>query len=150
MCYHAPMDEGRKRVLLIGASNVYFFQHLTLKCHGIRRPGSASLDLTSVACGRIDGYWEFNLNPWDTAAGVQLVRKAGGRVTRFDGSPWRLDSRETLATNGLIHDEILREFDAVLNGHGIGPRMSPTDYAKTRNAGIAQGRSRPAPFEEPS
>jgi len=76
--------------------NIYFFQHLTLRCHGIRRPGSASLDLTSVACGRIDGYWEFNLNPWDTAAGVQLVREAGGLVTRFDGSPWRLDSRETL------------------------------------------------------
>ena len=75
----------------------------------MRRAGSAALDLANVACGRYDGFWEFNLNPWDTAAGVLLVQEAGGKVTRFDGSPFRLDSREVLATNGLIHQELLDE-----------------------------------------
>lgn len=112
--------------------NIHFYHQLTLRSHGIRRPGSAALDLTTVAAGRVEGYWEFNLNPWDTAAGVLLVQEAGGKVTRFDGSPWRLDSRETLASNGLIHDELMREFDAIFKGRGLEPLPSPVEYAKTR------------------
>lgn len=112
--------------------NIHFYHQLTLRSHGIRRPGSAALDLTTVAAGRVEGYWEFNLNPWDTAAGVLLVQEAGGKVTRFDGSPWRLDSRETLASNGLIHDELMREFAAIFKGRGLEPLPSPVEYAKTR------------------
>jgi myo-inositol-1(or 4)-monophosphatase len=112
--------------------NIHFYHQLTLRSHGIRRPGSAALDLTTVAAGRVDGYWEFNLHPWDTAAGVLLVQEAGGKVTRFDGSPWRIDSRETLASNGLIHDELMSEFDAIFKGRGLEPLPSPVEYAKTR------------------
>ena len=58
--------------------NIHFYQQITLRSHGVRRAGSAALDLANVACGRYDGFWEFNLNPWDTAAGALLVREAGG------------------------------------------------------------------------
>ena len=90
--------------------NIHFYQQLTLRSHGVRRAGSAALDLANVASGRYDGFWEFNLNPWDTAAGALLVQEAGGTVTRFDGSPFRLDSREVLASNGLIHQELHHQF----------------------------------------
>jgi myo-inositol-1(or 4)-monophosphatase len=112
--------------------NINFYHQLTLRSHGIRRAGSAALDLAYVASGRVDGYWEFNLNPWDTAAGVVLVTEAGGKVTRFDGSPWRIDSRETLASNGILHDELMREFAAIFHGRGIEPIASPVEYAKKR------------------
>jgi myo-inositol-1(or 4)-monophosphatase len=111
--------------------NIHFYHQLTLRSHGLRRAGSAALDLASVACGRLDGFWEFNLNPWDTSAGVLLILEAGGRVTRFDGSPWRItDSGETLATNALIHDELLGEFDAIFKGRDLEPLPSPAEYAK--------------------
>ena len=61
--------------------NVHFYQEMTLRSHGVRRAGSAGLDLAYVACGRLDGFWEFNLNPWDTSAGILLVEEAGGTVT---------------------------------------------------------------------
>ena len=112
--------------------NIHFYHQLTLRSHGIRRAGSAALDLASVASGRVDGYWEFNLNPWDTAAGVVLIREAGGVVTRFDGSPWRIDSRETLASNGQIHEMLIREFDAIFRGRGMEPLPAPAEYAKAR------------------
>ena len=108
--------------------NIYFYHQLTLRSHGVRRAGSAALDLASVACGRVDGFWEFNLHPWDTAAGVLLVREAGGQVTRFDGGPWQLDSRETLASNGLIHEALMREFQAIFHGRDLDPLPSPVDY----------------------
>jgi myo-inositol-1(or 4)-monophosphatase len=112
--------------------NIHFYHQLTLRSHGIRRAGSAALDLASVASGRVDGFWEFNLKTWDTAAGVLLVREAGGMVTRFDGSPWLSDSRETLASNGLIHQALMREFEAIFKGRGIERLPSPVDYAKSR------------------
>ena len=87
--------------------NIYFYHQITLHTHGVRRAGSAALDLCNVACGRFDGFWEFNLNPWDTAAGVLIVEEAGGKVTRFDGSPFELNSRETVASNGLLHEALL-------------------------------------------
>ncbi len=65
--------------------NIHFYQQITLRSHGVRRAGSAALDMAYVACGRLDGFWEFNLNPWDTSAGVLLVEEAGGTVTHFDG-----------------------------------------------------------------
>src|SRR5471032_438025 len=90
--------------------NVHFYQQFTLRSHGVRRAGSAALDLAYVACGRLDAFWEFKLNPWDTSAGYLLVQEAGGKVTHFDGGRFTLDSREVLATNGLIAAEMQRLF----------------------------------------
>lgn len=112
--------------------NIHFYHQLTLRSHGVRRAGSAALDLANVACGRYDGFWEFNLNPWDTAAGALLVREAGGNVTRFDGSLFRLDSREVLASNGLIHQELMTNFAEIFAGRGLEELPSPVDYAKSR------------------
>src|SRR3954465_7703029 len=96
--------------------NIHFYHQITLRTHGVRRAGSAALDLASVAAGRVDGFWEFNLNPWDTAAGVLLVEEAGGIVTDMQGGPFDLASREVLASNRLIHDELLKEFTAIRAG----------------------------------
>jgi len=110
--------------------NIHFYQQITLRTHGVRRPGSAALDLCNVACGRFDGFWEFNLNPWDTAAGVLIIEEAGGRVSRFDGSPFELDSRETLASNGLVHDILVREFQEIFAGRGLEPLPDPRAYQR--------------------
>jgi myo-inositol-1(or 4)-monophosphatase len=112
--------------------NIFFYHQITLRSHGVRRAGSAALDLANVACGRYDAFWEFNLNPWDTAAGVLLVQESGGKVTRFDGSPFRLDSREVLASNGLIHQELISEFEAIFAGRGLEELPSVVEYARTR------------------
>ena len=112
--------------------NIHFYHQLTLRSHGVRRAGSAALDLASVAAGRYDGFWEFNLNPWDTAAGVLIVQEAGGTVTRFDGAPFRLDSREVLASNSLIHEELLQNLGEIFVGRGLEPLPSPVEYAKSR------------------
>jgi myo-inositol-1(or 4)-monophosphatase len=112
--------------------NIFFYHQITLRTHGVRRAGSAALDLCDVACGRFDGFWEFNLNPWDTAAGVLLVEEAGGQVSDFTGGPFQLNSRETLASNGLVHEALLREFDAVFKGRGLEDLPSPVEYAKMR------------------
>jgi myo-inositol-1(or 4)-monophosphatase len=112
--------------------NIHFYHQLTLRTHGVRRAGSAALDLANVASGRFDGFWEFNLNPWDTAAGVLLVEEAGGRVSGFDGGGFRIDSRETLASNALIHNELLREFDAIFRGRDLDPLPNPVAYAQER------------------
>lgn len=74
---------------------------------GIRRLGSAALDLCYVACGRFEGFWEENLKPWDTAAGVLIVQEAGGKVTDFEDLPFHVDKKQILATNGHIHTEML-------------------------------------------
>lgn len=101
--------------------NIYFYHQITLRTHGVRRAGSAALDLCNVACGRFDGFWEFNLNPWDTAAGILIVEEAGGKASRFDGSPFQLDSKETLASNGLVHEVLLHEFQEIFAGRGLEP-----------------------------
>jgi myo-inositol-1(or 4)-monophosphatase len=75
---------------------------------GIRRFGSAALDMCFVACGRFAGYWEDQLQPWDTAAGGLIVQAAGGRVTDFSNRPVGTDGREILATNGRIHSDMLK------------------------------------------
>jgi myo-inositol-1(or 4)-monophosphatase len=108
--------------------NIYFYHQITLRTHGVRRAGSAALDLCNVACGNFDGFWEFNLNPWDTAAGVLIVEESGGKVTRFDGSPFELNSRETVATNGLIHEALLREFEEVFAGRGLEALPDPREW----------------------
>ena len=110
--------------------NIHFYHRITLMTHGVRRAGSAALDLCNVACGRFDGFWEFNLNPWDTAAGVLIVEEAGGRVSGFDGSPFELNIRETLASNGLVHDALLKEFQEVFAGRGLEPLPDPREYRR--------------------
>lgn len=72
----------------------------------IRRLGSAALDLAYVACGRFDGFWEIELNPWDVAAGVLLVKEAGGKVTQYNNVPFWIEDNSMLATNGVIHDHV--------------------------------------------
>jgi myo-inositol-1(or 4)-monophosphatase len=110
--------------------NIHFYHQITLRSHGIRRAGSAALDLANVACGRYDGFWEFNLNPWDTSAGVVLVREAGGLVTKFDGRDFNIDSRECLASNGLLHDELMENFREIFGGRGLDPLPDPREWKK--------------------
>jgi myo-inositol-1(or 4)-monophosphatase len=80
---------------------------MIMQCQGIVRSGSAAIDLAYVAAGRTEGHWELGLNPWDSAAGALLVREAGGQTTTWDGqeySPW---NKRVVATNGLVHRELL-------------------------------------------
>ena len=101
--------------------NIFFYHQITLRTHGVRRAGSAALDLCCVACGRFDGFWEFNLNPWDTAAGVLIVEEAGGKVTDMRGGPFQLNSRETLASNRFVHGALVDEFEKIFSGRGLEP-----------------------------
>ena len=114
--------------------NVHFYQEFTLRSHGVRRAGSAGLDLAYVACGRLDGYWEFQLNPWDTSAGYLLVEEAGGKITHFDGSKFTLDSREVLASNGLIHATMEHLFADMFAGRDLSPILTPAEFAARRAA----------------
>ena len=118
--------------------NVHFYQEFTLRSHGVRRAGSAALDLAYVAAGRLDGYWEFKLNPWDTSAGFLLVEEAGGRITRFDGSRFLLNSEEVFATNGLIHAEMGALFADMFAGRGLERIPTPQEFAARRAAGVVQ------------
>ena len=86
---------------------IELFTHLMKNCHGLRRLGSAAVDLAYTACGRFDAYYEYNLNAWDAAAGVIIVRQAGGNVVNFKGGNEVLDARELLATNGKMKAEML-------------------------------------------
>jgi myo-inositol-1(or 4)-monophosphatase len=112
--------------------NVHFYHEFTLRSHGVRRAGSAALDLAYVAAGRLEAFWEFNLNPWDTAAGFLLVEEAGGRVTDFAGNPVRLASHEVLASNGLIHRELVGMFQDMFAGRGLSPIPTPEEWAAQR------------------
>jgi myo-inositol-1(or 4)-monophosphatase len=120
--------------------NVHFYQEFTLRSHGVRRAGSAALDLAYVACGRMDAFWEFNLNPWDTAAGILLVEEAGGRVTDFAGGRFQLKSDEILATNGLIHEELIGFFGDMFAGRNLTPIPTPGEFAKARAERAKTGR----------
>jgi myo-inositol-1(or 4)-monophosphatase len=84
-------------------NNYAEFCYLTHLTQGVRRSGSAAKDLTDVACGRLDGYWERGINPWDMAAGVILIEEAGGKITAYDESPFLIETGRILATNGQIH-----------------------------------------------
>jgi myo-inositol-1(or 4)-monophosphatase len=87
-----------------------FARHLTeflLQSRGVRRDGSAAIDMAYVACGRFDGFWEEGLNPWDVAAGVLLIEEAGGRVTYYDDTPFSIYAPPICASNGSIHEQML-------------------------------------------
>lgn len=89
-------------------NNITHFEDFLFASQAVRRPGSASLDLCYVACGRFDGFWELELNPWDTAAGWLIVEEAGGEVTTFNGGRYNHYIKEILASNGKIHKEMSR------------------------------------------
>jgi myo-inositol-1(or 4)-monophosphatase len=122
--------------------NIHFYHELNLRSHGVRRAGSAALDLAYVACGRMDGFWEFNLNPWDPAAGILLVEEAGGRVTDFAGAHYRLASDEILASNGLIHEELVGFFADMFAGRNLSLIPTPKELAKSREQGNEGTRDR--------
>jgi myo-inositol-1(or 4)-monophosphatase len=84
--------------------NLPYFSRFALESQGVRRTGSAAIDLCYVAAGRIDGFWELDLRPWDVAAGSLMVAEAGGKVTDFLGHPFSVHGSQTLATNSLIHE----------------------------------------------
>jgi myo-inositol-1(or 4)-monophosphatase len=94
-------------------NNYAEFCYLTHLTQGVRRSGSASLDLAYVACGRLDGYWERGLSPWDIVAGIVLVEEAKGKVTAYNGSPIQIQSGRVLATNGLLHDSLSQSLQQV-------------------------------------
>ena len=100
LCTGFPVHERH------ASPNIHYYSDFTMLSHGVRRDGSAALDLASVACGRFEGFWEFGLKKWDTAAGVLLVQEAGGTVTDFAGKPYELGGPVILATNSLIHEEM--------------------------------------------
>jgi len=87
--------------------NIANFRDFLMQARAIRRAGSAALDFCYVACGRFDGYWELDLNPWDCAAGTLLAREAGGKVSRHDGSAYSHYDKEVLASNGRIHHQMV-------------------------------------------
>jgi myo-inositol-1(or 4)-monophosphatase len=87
-------------------NNYAEFCHLTNLTQGVRRSGSAALDLADVAAGRVDGYWERGISPWDIVAGIVLVEEAGGRVSAYDGSPISLEEGRIVATNQLLHQQL--------------------------------------------
>lgn len=88
-------------------NNLDHFSRFSLRAQGVRRIGSAALDLCYVACGRFDGYWEVTLNPWDMAAGIVILREAGGTVTHFTAGPFSIYARQLVASNGFIHEAML-------------------------------------------
>jgi myo-inositol-1(or 4)-monophosphatase len=104
---------NRRRHLSV---NVHFFHQLAMATHGVRRTGSAAIDLAWVACGRLDGFWEFGLKPWDMAAGKLLVAEAGGQVSDMRSQPHTFESRHILADNGHLHGQILEIFGEVFRG----------------------------------
>jgi len=120
--------------------NIHFYQEFTLRSHGVRRAGSAALDLAYVAAGRLDAFWEFNLNPWDTAAGILLVEEAGGRATDFAGGNFQLNSREVLVSNGLIQEELIALFRQMFAGRDLSPIPTPEEFGKLRTAAADVGK----------
>ncbi|MCK4534414.1 MAG: inositol monophosphatase [Syntrophobacterales bacterium] len=94
-------------------NNINYFSGMALEAQAIRRAGSAALDLAYTAAGRFDGFWELKLHPWDTAAGWLLVNEAGGNITDISGNRYYLDSPGILASNGKIHDSMIRILDSI-------------------------------------
>lgn len=96
--------------------NVHFYYQLAMMTHGVRRAGSAALDLAYVACGRLDAFWEFGLKPWDMAAGILLVNEAGGRSTDMNGAPFSIRGPHVLADNNHVHEQMLSAFADIFQG----------------------------------
>ena len=102
-----PYDRRERRRFYLA-----FWEAFMLRTHGVRRTGSAALDLAWVACGRTDAFWEFGLKPWDVAAGALLVKEAGGRVSNMDGSPLDIAGAQIIASNGRLHGQMIETIAA--------------------------------------
>jgi myo-inositol-1(or 4)-monophosphatase len=97
--------------------NIHFYYQLAMASHGVRRTGSAALDLAYVASGRLDFFWEFGLKPWDMAAGTLLVREAGGKFSDMCGDTHSITASDhVLADNGLLHQELVEMFGRIFGG----------------------------------
>jgi myo-inositol-1(or 4)-monophosphatase len=96
--------------------NIHFFHQVAMVSHGVRRGGSAAIDLAYTACGRLDGFWEIGLKPWDQAAGALIVEEAGGRCSGMKGEPMDVRGPNILATNGAIHEQVIALFGEVFRG----------------------------------
>jgi myo-inositol-1(or 4)-monophosphatase len=96
--------------------NIHFYYQLAMVTHGVRRSGSAAIDLAYVSCGRSEAFWEFGLNAWDMAAGTLLVEEAGGKTSGMMGEKLDLHGRYLMANNGLIHAEMLGLFSEIFRG----------------------------------
>lgn len=96
--------------------NVHFYYQLGMMTHGVRRAGSAALDLAYVACGRLEAFWEFGLKPWDMAAGILIITEAGGQCSDMNGNPATLRGPHLLTDNGAIHEQILAVFAEIFQG----------------------------------
>jgi len=106
---------SRKRHVSV---NIHFYHQMAMASHGVRRTGSAALDLAYVACGRLDAFWEFGLKPWDMAAGALIVREAGGAVSDMHGAAHNVTSSpDLLADNGALHETMLALFGEIFQGH---------------------------------
>jgi myo-inositol-1(or 4)-monophosphatase len=124
LCTGFPVHKRR------ASSNIHYYYDFTLRSHGVRRDGSAALDLASVAAGRFDGFWEFGLKPWDTAAGILLVEEAGGTISDFHGDPYMIGGSVLLATNSRIHEE-MRQVALTISLRDPGaPLQSPLQAAQ--------------------
>jgi myo-inositol-1(or 4)-monophosphatase len=121
LCTGFPVHKRR------ASNNIHYYYNFTLRSHGVRRDGSAALDLASVACGRFDGFWEFGLNAWDTAAGILLVREAGGAISDFHGADYVLGGPVVLATNSHIHQEMRLAALAISERDPKAPLESPVE-----------------------
>lgn len=110
--------------------NIHFYYQLAMISHGVRRTGSAAIDLAYVAAGRLDGFWEFGLNPWDMAAGKLLVEEAGGTITDMHGAPHVLISKHIVATNTLIHAPTIELFEQIFGGSAPYPIPDLGTYVK--------------------
>lgn len=96
--------------------NVYFYYELAMLTHGVRRAGSAAIDLAYVACGRLDAFWEFGLSPWDMAAGILLIEEAGGKCSDMHGGRRTLTAPHLLTDNGAVHAQMLEVFAEIFAG----------------------------------
>jgi myo-inositol-1(or 4)-monophosphatase len=101
--------------------NVHFYYQLAMISHGVRRAGSAALDLAYVASGRLDAFWEFGLKPWDMAAGILLIEEAGGKCSDMQGGPVDIRGPHLLTDNGLIHQPMLGLFGEIFKGEYRNP-----------------------------
>ena len=107
LCTGFPYTVQQKPDELVG-----LFGDFLGRSRAVRRLGSAAIDLCYVAAGRFDGFWDLDLGPWDIAAGALIVKEAGGRVTSTDGSAFATRKGNVLASNGLLHDQLLTEIAA--------------------------------------
>lgn len=112
----SSISELKKSLLVTGFAydiresendNLNHFARFIKECQAVRRPGSAAIDMCYTAAGRFEGFWELKLKPWDCAAGMLILKEAGGAITRLDGSPFSIYDKELLASNGLVHQAMV-------------------------------------------